>query len=100
MNHATTNTGKICLKSRVRYRSIGEDGVLVHLDSGRVIVVSDVGLRIIEALDKPMTHDELSRLISTEFEVDRAQAAIDLEAFCLELDNEEVLEHEILEHGG
>ena len=82
------------LKSRVRYRSIGEDGVLVHLDSGRVIVVSDVGLRIIEALDKPMTHDELANLISTEFDVDRDQAASDIVAFCVELDNEEVLEIE------
>ncbi len=38
--HATNE--QIALTSRLRYRAVGDEGVLVHLDNGRVIVVNEV----------------------------------------------------------
>ncbi len=82
----------IGLTSQVRYRAVGEDGVLVHLDNGRVIVVNEVGLRIVQLLDNPMARKDLAASIVAEFDVttDRAEADVDL--FLAELDHEQILE--------
>ncbi len=82
----------IQLSSQVRYRAVGEEGVLVHLENGRVIVVNEVGLFIIGQLDVPRTQNELARAISREFEVTEEQAASDLELYLAELAREQVLE--------
>lgn len=84
---------QICLTSQVRYRAVDDEGVLVHLENGRVIVVNEVGLFIVQQLDSPKTHQELVIAIAWEFEVTEKQAAADLELYLAELDNEQVLEH-------
>ena len=84
---------QISLTSQIRYRAVGDDGVLVHLENGRVVVVNEVGLFIVQQLDSPKTHQELAAAISQEFEVTEKQAAVDLEVYLAELDNEQVLEH-------
>ena len=87
------NNEQISLTSQVRYRAVGDDGVLVHLENGRVIVVNEVGLFIVQLLDCPRTCQELVTAISLEFEVTENQAKTDLEVYLAELDNEQVLEH-------
>ena len=82
----------IQLSSQVRYRAVGEEGVLVHLENGRVIVVNEVGLFIIGQLDVPRTRHELVQAIFREFEVTEEQAASDLELYLAELAREQVLE--------
>lgn len=82
---------RIALTSRLRYRAVGEDGVLVHLDSGRVIVVNDVGLHIIEQLTQPMTERALIDAIIAEFSVTAADAERDLACFLEELRAEQLL---------
>lgn len=87
------DTKQIMLTSQVRYRAVGGDGVLVHLENGRVIVVNEVGLFIVQQLDSPRTSHQLAAAISLEFEVTENQAKSDLEVYLAELDNEQVLEH-------
>lgn len=86
------NEERIGLVSRVRYRAVGEDGVLVHLDNGRVVVVNEVGLCIVQLLDAPKTRQELVASVADEFDVTVDQAVIDLETYLAELDAEQVLE--------
>ena len=84
---------QIQLTSQVRYRAVGDEGVLVHLENGRVIVVNEVGLFILQYLDSPRTRRELATAISLEFEVSETQAASDLERYLAELEKEQALEH-------
>ncbi len=86
------NNETIRLTPRVRYRSVGEDGVLVHLDNGRVIVVNEVGLHIIRQLDTPTTRKALAASIAGNFEASAEQALTDLDAFLSELDAEQAIE--------
>jgi len=87
------NTETISLIPRVRHRAVGEDGVLVHLDSGRVIVVNEVGQYIVQLLDQPMSRKALAASLVAEFDVSAKQAEADLDLFLGELGNEQLVEH-------
>lgn len=82
---------EFCLSDQVRHRSVGEDGVLVHLQNGRVIVVNEVGLYIIQLLQNPITAVMMVESISAEFDVSLLQAESDLSSFLSELDQENIL---------
>lgn len=82
----------LTISSRVRFRAVGDDGVLVHLDSGRVVVVNGVGLFLVEQLQQPRTRDELARAITAEFDVGAAEAGADLAAYLDELAAEDLLQ--------
>jgi len=89
--HETTSNESISLTDQVRFRAVGEDGVLVHLESGRVIVVNEVGLHIVQQLNESKTRSKLISSIVSEFEVSNEQAETDLNAFLAELDQEKIL---------
>ena len=82
----------ITLTSQVRHRAVGEDGVLVVLNTGRVIVVNEVGLYIVQLLDFPKARKDLVHAIALEFDVSLGQAETDLELFLTELTKEQVLQ--------
>jgi hypothetical protein len=81
----------IALTPRLRYRCVGNEGVLVHLDTARVIVVNEVGLYIVQLLQRPMTRDALVDAIVGEFQVARLQAEQDLTHFLHELAGQQML---------
>jgi len=83
---------KIQLTAQIRHRAVEEEGVLIHLDNGRVIVVNEVGLFIVQQLDMPVTPKELTAAIAGEFDISTDQAAKDLEKFLAELDAEQAIE--------
>ena len=86
-----TADGLLRAEPRSRFRAVGEDGVLVHLQRGRVSVVNGVGLQIFDWLQEPRSQDELLDLLCAEFEVDRPRAAIDLEVYLGQLTAEGLL---------
>lgn len=90
MNETTENE-KVALSSRLRHRAVGDDGVLVHLDNGRVIVVNQVGLHIVQQLASPRTRKELTESITSAFAVDSKQAEEDLDLYLAELEKEQVV---------
>jgi hypothetical protein len=90
-------TEALSLASRVRYRSVGGDGVVVHLDRGRVLVVNEVGLRIVELLRLPISKTDIRDCLVREFDVTLEQAELDLNQFLKELDAEQVLEARVAE---
>ena len=87
----------VALTPRLRYRAVGDDGVLVHLDSGRVIVVNEVGLYILQQLKQPMTRRALVEAIVGEFNVSTQDAEQDLERYLAELETEQLLQRSALE---
>ena len=80
------------MSSQVRYRAVGDDGVVVHLANGRVVVVNEVGLYLLNQLAAPRTCEELATSVAQAFEVSPDQAEADLEAYLAELDAEQILE--------
>ena len=82
---------KLSLSAQVRHRAVGEDGVLVHLQNGRVIVVNEVGHYIVQLLQEPTTTVAMIESISAEFDVSLRQAESDLSDFLAELDQEDIL---------
>ncbi len=91
MNNSS-NHEQISVVPRVRFRAVAGEGVLVHLDSGRVIVVNDVGLHILKMLETPITRQNLATSIMSEFDVSCDQANTDLDLYLDELNKEEVLQ--------
>ena len=90
--HETVDNQSISLSSQVRCRAVGDEGVLVHLENGSVVVVNEVGLHIVQQLKKPITHSDLVMSIASEFEVSSVQAAEDLDLFLAELDQDQILD--------
>ncbi|MCI5141706.1 MAG: PqqD family protein [Candidatus Electrothrix sp. ATG1] len=86
-----SDTEQIKLSSQVRFRAVDEEGVLVHLENGRVIVVNEVGLFIIQQLSSFMSRPELAQAVSRAFEVSVDQAQADLQLYLEELDSEQAL---------
>ncbi len=87
----TNHQDLFSLNTRIRHRAVGEDGVLVHLDSGRVIVVNEVGLHIVNLLASPISRQALVDSITRHFNVDADQAATDLELYFAQLEEEQSL---------
>lgn len=90
MGEALSNT-QIGLNSRVRYRAVDGDGVMLQMDSNRVLVLNEVGLRVVELLATPKSIDALTDTIVSEFEAAREQVQADLEQFLTQLHGEQVL---------
>jgi hypothetical protein len=83
----------IRLSSRLRYRAVGDEGVLVHLENARVLVVNEAGLYVVQALGRQaMTMSELADSVAREFEVEPEQARADVAAFLDQLRGEQALD--------
>ncbi len=84
----------LALSPRVRWRAVGDEGVLVHLDRGRVLVVNAVGLHLLQRLASRPTRASLLDSMVDGFECTRDQAQADLDAFLAELESESALERD------
>ena len=91
MKENQTDQVNVSLKPRIRYRAVGEEGVLVDLESGRVIVVNEVGLQIIQSLGKPRSRQSLVKMLVDDFEITEESAGSDVDAFLAELDREQLV---------
>ncbi len=90
----SSTEAQISLTSHVRHRAVAEDGVIVNLESARVVIVNEIGLHIIEQLTSPKTRKALTESITSAFDVGVEQAATDLEMYIAELDKEQILEQQ------
>jgi hypothetical protein len=86
------DNSKLSLSPQVRHRALEDDGIVVHLLNGRVIVVNEVGLYIIQSLEKPKTRKSLLESITNEFDVAPQQAESDLVQFLNDLGQEDIIE--------
>ena len=88
----TCDVEPVRLNPRIRYRAVGDEGVIVHLDSARVIVVSEVGLRVIQVLSEPTSREKLATVIAEEFMVSEQRARDDLDTCLAQLQTEQVID--------
>lgn len=97
----TQHSESLSLEPRVRFRAVGDEGVVVHLDSARVIVVNEVGLHVLQALSTPRTRDSLAAMIADDFVVTERRAREDVDVFLAQLEKEQIInidaEHEAMQ---
>ena len=81
----------LSLNSRVRHRKVGDEGVVVCMHNGNVIIVNEVGAYIVDQLKAPQSFDSMVSAISSQFQVTEDQAQQDLPTYLTELSEQQVL---------
>jgi hypothetical protein len=76
---------KLSIPPQVMSRLVGNETVLLDLESGIYFGLDGVGKRIWESVAEGYSLGETASVIATEFEVDEAQAQADLIAFASDL---------------
>ena len=78
--------------SDVRYRLVDGEAVVVRQNAGEVMVLSEVGARILDLLDAKTSVAAVIERLAQEFEVDREQLQADVHGFIGELTKVGILE--------
>lgn len=65
----------------LRLAALDGEGVVLHLGARRYFTVSETGLVLLEALEKPCTIEALVTALTERYEVDRAHAEASVQAF-------------------
>ena len=73
------------VRKAVRFRIVDREAVVVRQDSGEVMVLNEVGARVLVLLAEGLSPDEIARRISEEFEVTPEQADEDVKLYLNEL---------------
>jgi hypothetical protein len=76
---------RLSIPTQVMSRLVGEETVLLDLQSGMYFGLDGVGKRIWESIGKGLTLGETSEVIMSEFEVDEATARSDVFEFVSDL---------------
>ena len=79
-------------KSDVRFRVVADEAVVVRQRDAEVLVLNEVGARILELVDEGMSHEQLVGKLVEEFETSEAEVAEDAQAFLAQLVEVGVLE--------
>jgi hypothetical protein len=95
MDRLLTAETVVVASSEQVHRMLGDEAVILELRKGTYFGVDDVGARIWERLQQPVTVAALRDAIVAEYEVTAEQAEQDLLAFLGEL-----LEHALIEVRG
>lgn len=73
------------IKKAVRYRIVDREAVVVRQDSGEVMVLNEVGARVLALLAEGLSPDRIARRIPEEFEVSPEEAGRDVIQYVDEL---------------
>lgn len=84
----------------VRQRTIDTEAVVVRQKAAEVVVLNEVGGRILELLDGQRTLAEVIDVLAGEFEVERTVLEADAVAFVREVVEAGVVETGVAEHSG
>ena len=76
---------RLSIPTQVMSRLVGEETVLLDLQSGMYFGLDGVGKRIWESIGEGLTLGETSQVIMSEFEVDEATAQSDVFEFVSDL---------------
>ena len=69
----------------IRYRRLGEEGILVKQTEGEVLALNDVGVRVLELLEIPTSISDLLDTLVLEYAVERATVERDVENYLQKL---------------
>lgn len=79
-------------RATVRFRVVGDEGVVVRQDSAEVIAVNDVGASVLSLLDAQRTLGQIFKELLLEYEIDRESLRKDVVDFLGELVSAGVVE--------
>jgi hypothetical protein len=79
-------------RSDVRFRIVGDEGVLVRQEAAEVIAVNEVGASVLALLDSRRSVGKVLDALLEEYDVDRASLSSDVFRFLAELREVGVLE--------
>ncbi len=66
--------------------------VMINIPLGKYYSVrGSAGVRVLEILEQPATHEEITKTIAAEYEVSHEQAAADVDAFLQHVENESLV---------
>jgi len=80
------------VRKAVRFRIVDREAVVVRQDSGEVMVLNEVGARVLALLAEGLSPARIAQRIPEEFEVAREQAEEDVELYLKELVEAGVIE--------
>ncbi|MEM9407989.1 MAG: PqqD family protein [Acidobacteriota bacterium] len=80
------------LRRDVRFRVVGDEAIVIRQRAAEVLVLNEVGARILQLLEVEPNLDELVDSLAQEFEAERSQLQADAVAFVAELVEAGVLE--------
>jgi coenzyme PQQ biosynthesis protein PqqD len=80
-----TNSSVVKLRDDVRYRLLGGEAVAVQQSHAEVVVLNDVGARVVELVDGETTVRDLISRLASEYDVDPEQLAKDVVDYLEEL---------------
>ena len=72
------------LQKRVRHRLVGDEGIVVNMDTGKVSVVNGVGAHLLASMKSVKSAGELRDSVCQHFDVEPQQAEADIKSY---LDN-------------
>ena len=78
--------------SDTRHRNIGGEGIVVRQRASEVLVVTDVGARVLDLLDGSTPVSGLLSALAAEYDVDRATLEDDTEGYLRDLLDAGVIE--------
>lgn len=71
----------LALDENIRFRRVGDEGVIVDQRSAEVMVISEVAVRALELIRDTRSMRDVLAGITGEFEVSLDQARVDMEYF-------------------
>lgn len=81
------------LSPRCRFRTVGNEGVVVRLDAGEVVAVNGIGAAVLDLMrDGTKSLSEIAAAVAKAFDVDVKTATVDTDAFADELEAAGVVE--------
>lgn len=75
-----------------RYRNIGDEGVVVRQAAGEVLVLNEIGVRVLELLETAVPVNGLLDALDAEYQIDRPTLERDVLAYLQELVDAGVIE--------
>ncbi|MFZ1574397.1 MAG: PqqD family protein, partial [Chromatiaceae bacterium] len=76
----------------VRYQQVADEGIVLRQTEGTVLVLNEVGMRVLALLDKGVTVPELVDRLAAEFDAEAGRLAADVAGFVAELRTAGIIE--------
>jgi hypothetical protein len=80
---ADASNARLC--TDVRYQQVADEGIVLCQTAGEVLVLNEVGTRVLALLDEGLTTPEMAARLAAEFDADTERLSADLADFLLEL---------------
>ncbi len=78
-----------------RYRNIGDEGIVIRQTAGEVLVLNEIGVRVLDLLEVALPVSGLLDALDAEYDIDRGTMEQDVLAYLQELVDAGVIERAV-----